>query len=101
MGLKDKFTAWRKSEAVRLGLFVTGCFLMIIAPLVGLLPGPGGTIVFAIGLGISLQNSRWAKRRYVAIKRRIPKAGSFADWGLRRASAKRREERAKRKASGD
>ena len=101
MGLKEKIAAWRKSDTARTGLFVLACFLLVIAPVVGLLPGPGGTIVFAIGLGIALQNSRWAKRRYVAFKRRVPKAGNWADWGLRRRSAKRRDELAKRKAAGD
>ena len=33
----------------------------------------------------------WAKRHYVRFKRWQPKAGRWADWGLRRRSAKRRE----------
>ena len=41
------------------------------------------------------QNSRWAKKRYVAFKRRWPKHGEWADWGLRRESYKRRSEVAK------
>lgn len=101
MGLKSKMATWRKSGTVRTGLFVVACLLLVAAPIVGLLPGPGGTVVFAVGLGIALQNSRWAKRRYVVFKRRIPKAGGWADWGLRRRSARRRTELAKRKAAGD
>ena len=38
-----------------------------------------------------LKTSMWAKRRYVRFKRWQPKAGRWADWGLRRRSAKRRE----------
>jgi hypothetical protein len=72
-----------------------GAMLMIAAPLVGWVPGPGGTIVFALGLSIVLRNSLWAKRRYVDFKRRYPKPGAWTDWGLRRKSAKRRKERSK------
>ncbi len=75
---------------VRFGLFLLGSTLMIVAPLAGLLPGPGGIIVFAIGLGLVLRNSVWAKRRYVDFKRRFPKPGSWTDWGMQRASHKRR-----------
>ncbi|MBA3896388.1 MAG: hypothetical protein H0X36_04470 [Sphingomonadaceae bacterium] len=75
---------------VRLALFVLGWVLIALSPLVGAIPGPGGLFVFAFGLGLVLKYSRWAKRRYVAFKRRWPKHGAWADWGLRRASAKRR-----------
>ena len=40
----------------------------------------------------SLKYSEWAKRKYVEFKRRHPNKGRWADWGLRRKSAKRREE---------
>lgn len=80
---------------MRLGLLVLGATLMIVAPVVGLLPGPGGTIVFVIGLGLALKNSAWAKRRYVEFKRRHPKPASLADWGMRRRSAKHRSARDK------
>ena len=38
-----------------------------------------------------LKTSMWAKRRYVRFKRWQPKVGRWADWGLRRRSALRRE----------
>lgn len=71
-------------------LFVVGVVLMVVSPIVGAIPGPGGIFVFAGGLGLALKYSRWAKRRYVGFKRRWPRHGAWADWGLRRASAKRR-----------
>ncbi len=74
---------------------VLGVILLIITPIIGSLPGPGGVFVFAIGLGLVLRNSLWAKKRYVDFKRRYPKPGGWADWGLRRKSAKRRSARAK------
>ena len=74
-----------------------GLLLIILSPLAGAIPGPGGVFVFAGGLALALKNSEWAKRQYVRFKRRQPKAGRWADWGLRRRSAKRREEIRKRK----
>lgn len=96
MKLADRWRALRQNPAARVVLLVAGCVMMIAAPLVGILPGPGGTIVFAIGLGLVLQTSLWARRRYVIFKRKSPKMGGWADWGLRRQSPKRRDERAKR-----
>ena len=53
---------------------------------------PGGIITFGAGLSLILKYTGWAKRLYVRFKRRHPKKGSWADWSLRRASARRREE---------
>ena len=80
---------------VRIALLVLGCLLIAASPIVGPIPGPGGIIVFAAGLSLVLKYSGWAKRLYVRFKRRHPKKGQWADWGLRRASARRRQEIAK------
>ena len=72
-------------------IFAVGVILIILSPVAGVIPGPGGLFVFAIGLAMVLKTSMWAKRRYVKFKRWQPKAGRWADWGLRRESAKRRE----------
>jgi hypothetical protein len=92
MKLGSRWRMYERKPAVRVSLFVLGVLLMIISPIIGALPGPGFIIVFPLGLGLTLKYSRWAKRRYVQFKRRWPKHGSWADWGLRRASAKRRAE---------
>ena len=76
--------------AVRIALVVLGFILMALTPVVGPLPGPGGIIVFAAGLSLVLKYSEWAKRYYVRFKKKHPKKGEWADWGLRRRSAKRR-----------
>ena len=82
-------------------IFAIGVVLMVAAVPLGALPGPGGIFVFAAGLAMVLKTSMWAKRHYVKFKRWQPKAGRWADWGLRRRSAKRREARRKeRKAIG-
>ena len=95
---------WRElvsSKPVRTALFMTGLLLLLVAPLAGAIPGPGGIFVFAAGLTLALKNSDWAKRQYVRFKTWQPKAGRWADWGLRRRSARRREERRKlRRAMG-
>lgn len=81
------------SPVVEWTIFVVGLLLLfVVAPLVGALPGPGGIVVAGIGLSLVLKTSLWAKRRYVRFKRWQPKAGGWADWALRRRSAKRRKE---------
>lgn len=84
-----------RHPTLRLVLFVLGTILVAVSPLAGAIPGPGGIFVFAAGLVLMLQNSHWAKRRFVAVKRRWPKLGNLADRGLRRTSAARRRMRAR------
>ena len=98
MDWKVKFGRIRRNPLVRLGLFALGILFLIITAIIGPLPGPGGVVTFAIGAGLILQNSIWARRRYVRLKKWQPKLGGWADWGLRRKSAKRRIERAKAKS---
>ncbi len=81
-------------------LFGIGVLLLIVSPLVGAIPGPGGIIVAGIGLAMVLKTSMWAKRRYVQFKRWQPKAGRWTDWALRRRSARRRQELDKAEQSG-
>ena len=102
MNLREKWVELGKRPAVRTSLFVLGLLLMLSAPLVGVLPGPGGIILFGAGLALSLKYSEWAKRKYVQFKRRHPRKGAWADWGLRRPSARRREAlRKEQEAIGD
>lgn len=82
-----------RSPATRTALLFLGVLVVLLSPIVGVLPGPGGIFVFAAGLALILQNSQSAKRRFVEIKRRWPRVGHYADLGLRRASALRRRER--------
>ncbi len=98
MNIREHYALLQQSPAFRLALFILGCVMMVVAPIAGLLPGPGGIFVFAIGLGLALRSSIWAKRHYVRLKRKQPKIGGWADWGLRRQSAKRRDEISKSKA---
>ena len=95
MQIRAALKAVSSNPEFRMLRLFAGAGLIVLAPLVGLLPGPGGVVVFAAGLGLTLRNSIWAKRRYAMFKKHLPKAGRWADWGLRRKSAKRRAEVAK------
>ena len=91
MSIKERWFALGRIPAVRTSLFVLGLLLMLVSPALGILPGPGGIIVFGAGLGLTLKYSEWAKRQYVVFKRKHPNKGRWADWGMRRRSARRRE----------
>lgn len=88
---KEQWQAFLDKPAVEWTIFGLGILLIVLSPLAGIVPGPGGIFVFAIGLAMVLKTSQWAKRRYVHFKRWQPKAGAWADWGLRRQSHRRRE----------
>lgn len=75
---------WRYTSGYRFMLSILGFFLILISPIVGAIPGPGFIILFPIGLALVLQNSRWAKKRYVDFKRRFPEYGKWTDWAMRR-----------------
>lgn len=83
------------------GLFMRACMfwgglvLVILSPVVGILPGPGGIFVFAAGFALMLRGSTWVKKMYARFKKRHPKKGDWVDFGLRRVSYRRRLARAK------
>lgn len=88
---REQWLKFIDHPVVEWSIFVVGVILMLLSPLAGVVPGPGGIFVFAIGLAMVLKTSMWAKRHYVRFKTWQPKAGRWADWGLRRRSARRRE----------
>lgn len=91
MSARDQWRKFIDHPVVEWSLFAVGVILLILAPVVGAIPGPGGIVVAGIGLALILKTSMWAKRRYVKFKRWQPKAGRWTDWALQRRSAKRRE----------
>ena len=90
MTLGDRWRAFEGIPAVRWILLCVGILLLPLAAIVAPIPGPGGIPVAIAGLTLILRYSRWSKRLYVRFKRRWPHHGRWTDWGLRRASAKRR-----------
>lgn len=93
MAKRSLYQRLRSTAQVRLALFLLGCLFMLLAPLLGPLPGPGFIILFPLGLALALQNSAWAKRIYVRFKRRHPRYAGWTDRLMRRTSAARRRER--------
>jgi len=94
---------WRRAldkPWVEWALFALGVLLIIIGVIIAPLPGPGGVFFIAPGAALILRTSMWAKRHYVKFKRWQPKAGRWADWALRRRSAKRRERLTKADQAG-
>jgi hypothetical protein len=103
MGRREEWDRFIDNPIVEWSIFALGVVLLIVSPLVGVIPGPGGIVVAGIGLALILKTSMWAKRHYVRVKRWQPKAGRWMDWALRRRSAKRREalRRSEQASSGD
>ena len=97
----DRFRHIRKTEAWRWSMLALGIVLLIAAPFIGMLPGPGGVFVFAAAMALILGNSAWARRRYVHAKKRWPKIGHYSDLSLRRRSARRRHARRRASAGAD
>ena len=87
--------ARRKSPLIRAMLVGLGALLILVTPLVGIIPGPGGIFVFAAGLVLILQNANWARKRFAKLKRRYPRFGHYSDMALRRRSFRRRQQRAR------
>ena len=82
-----------KRFGVHLVLTIVGGLLVLVSPIVGALPGPGGIFVFAAGFALMLKNSAMVKRFYARLKKRHPNKGAWVDWALRRRSARRRAKR--------
>jgi hypothetical protein len=101
MSIRRKWIALGRLPMVKQALFLLGCFMIVVSPLVGIIPGPGGVVVFAFGAGLVLKYSGWAKRRYVKFKKSHPNKGRWTDWSLRRESARRREAQLVQQAEGD
>jgi hypothetical protein len=74
----------RDNRAFQWVMIVTGWGLMILAPLIGWLPGPGGLILFPLGMALVIKNSLWAKRQYAKHAKRHPEYGTWANWAMRR-----------------
>lgn len=77
----------RRPRFLSIGL---GLILILLAGILGPIPGPGGIVLFAAGLALLLKNSLICKKLYVRGKRRWPKYGALCDGALRRKSHRRR-----------
>jgi len=90
MAHRSLYQRLRQNAVVRLCLFGFGVLCLVLTPIIGILPGPGGLILLPVGLALVLQNSLWAKRVYGRFKRKHPRYAAWADRIMRRPSAARR-----------
>ena len=58
---------------VEWGLFIFGVILLLLAFVIGPIPGPGGMLFAGAGLALILKTSIWAKRHYARFGRWRPK----------------------------
>jgi hypothetical protein len=81
---RSKRKNWSDTPAYRWSMVILGWAIIVAAPLVSWLPGPGGLLLFIIGLGVILKHSRWAKKRYSRLSKQHPEYARWANWALRR-----------------
>jgi hypothetical protein len=98
MGRRERWAKFRDNPIVEWALFVLGVVLLLLALVVGPIPGPGGIIFAGAGLALILKTSMWAKRHYARFKKWRPRIfgrhfmpARWTDLALRRRSALRRE----------
>jgi uncharacterized protein (TIGR02611 family) len=58
----------RKHAVYRIGVGIVGGLLLILAPLTGWLPGPGGIPLFIAGLAVLASEFEWAQRVLLKVK---------------------------------
>jgi uncharacterized protein (TIGR02611 family) len=61
----------RKALLYRIGVGIVGGLLLILAPLTGWLPGPGGIPLFIAGLAVLASEFEWAQRLLLWVKERV------------------------------
>ncbi len=82
---RPKRKKWSDTPFYRWSMVILGWALVVAAPLVSWLPGPGGIALFIIGLGVILKHSLWAKKRYARLSRVHPEYANWANWAMRRS----------------
>ena len=85
-----KSKKFAETRAFQWVMIVIGWALVIIAPIVSWLPGPGGIALLVLGGMLILKNSLWAKRQYAKHSKRNPEYGGCFNWALRRKRFRRR-----------
>ena len=76
---------WFGSGTYRICMLSLGWLLVLGAPLLGPIPGPGPLLILPIGLAIILKHSLWAKKRYARLARRHVEYSRWANWAMRRS----------------
>ena len=74
--MRDRLYTWWKKQpkTVRKSfVFVLGLVLVLIAPVVGWIPGPGGIIVFLLGIAVLGSEFDWALSLEAFFLKTVPK----------------------------
>ncbi len=83
--VKRFWTGLTDTNAFRWCMLLLGWLLVLGAPLLGPIPGPGPLLILPIGLALILKNSLWAKKRYARLGKRHPDYANWANWAMRRS----------------
>jgi uncharacterized protein (TIGR02611 family) len=67
----------RKAMIYRIGIGFVGGLLLILAPLTGWLPGPGGIPLFIAGLAVLASEFEWAQRLLLRVKEWVHRLTSW------------------------
>lgn len=74
--MKDRAYKWWKSQPKTVRkpfVFALGLVLIMIAPLVGWIPGPGGIIIFLLGIAVLASEFDWAENLQEFFLKTVPK----------------------------
>ncbi len=73
--MKHFVKSWWKAipqSVRRAAVFVVGMLLILISPIVGSIPGPGGMIVFLAGISILASEFDWAENFRAVLPEKVP-----------------------------
>lgn len=76
MKLQEKLYTWWKKQHVSIRkplVFIFGILLVISAPLIGWLPGPGGIVLFLLGIAVLASEFDWAEVLKEFFLKTVPK----------------------------
>lgn len=76
MGQRDKIHKWWRSKPTSVRkpfTFALGLVLIMAAPLVGWIPGPGGIIIFLAGISVLATEFDWAETLKAFFLETVPK----------------------------
>lgn len=74
--VKDRLYTWWKRKPGHLRrplVFILGVLMVSAAPFVGIIPGPGGIILFVTGIAILASEFDWAEALKVFFLKTVPK----------------------------
>lgn len=74
--MRDKLYNWwkRQPKTVRKPFaFALGLVLILVAPLVGWIPGPGGLVIFLLGIAVLASEFDWAESLQEFFLKTVPK----------------------------